>query len=85
MRNFVMPLRLHPQVDFRYLGPAETFPACDALLRWAACASRKRLITPSSATRTSTGWPMLARHTSISAVSGASWESIPRAAENTPV
>ena len=48
-----------------------------------ACASRKRPITTRSVTRTSTGWPMLAKHTSISAPSSASWESILRAAEHT--
>lgn len=26
------PLRLHPQVEFRYLGPGETFPACDLII-----------------------------------------------------
>ncbi len=26
------PLRLHPQVEFRYLGPGETFSACDLII-----------------------------------------------------
>jgi len=26
------PLRLHPQVEFRYLGPGEIFPACDLII-----------------------------------------------------
>ena len=26
------PLRLHPQVDFRYVGPGETFPAADLII-----------------------------------------------------
>ncbi len=61
-------------------GLFESAPACYA---GRACASRKRPITTRSATRTSAGWPMLAKHTSISTPSGASWVSIPRAAENT--
>jgi adenosylcobyric acid synthase len=56
--NDLDPLRLHPEVDFRWLGPGEDFPACDLVVL-----PGSKSVAADLAWLRQQGWePALARH-----------------------